>query len=194
MNSLLLALALGATDLPLYAPPGMTTNDNWFVRDGDTYHAFYLQVPTMAARQAAERRDWGIRAAWEHVGHATSTDLRHWTDRGPALVALEGTWNDGHIATGSIVRHDGRWYMVYTGHGRVGGVGLAVSDDLMAWTKLGDGPVVPFGQVYEGDYQARRCAGRRWPARMSAPSRSTGGTRWCSTAARWMRRSPPAAA
>lgn len=154
-TNVLLALTLAAAEPPLFAPPGMVTNDNWFARDGDTYHAFYLQVPAAAAAQAAAAHDWGIRAAWSHVGHATSSDLVHWTDHGPVLVALKGTWNDGSIATGSVVRHDGRWWMVYTGAGRVGGLGLAVSDDLYRWTKVGDGPVVPLGQPFEGTWQGR---------------------------------------
>ncbi len=124
---------------PLFRPPGMGTNDNWFAKAGDTYHAFYLQAPSCL-------KTWEQRATWQHVGHATSRDLVHWTDHGPVLVALKGTWNDGSIATGSVVKHDGRWYLVYTGHGRQAGIGLAVSNDLYTWEKIGDGPVAPLGQ------------------------------------------------
>ena len=48
--------------------------------------------------------------------------------KGPALCALSGTWNDRHIATGSIARHQDRWWMVYTARGTRGdGVGLVSS-------------------------------------------------------------------
>jgi len=136
---------------PLYAPPGMWTNDNWFVRDGDTFHAFYLQVPAAIGNLG----DWSRRAGWQHVGHATSTDLVRWTDHGPALVAVRGTWNDDSIATGSIARFDDRWWMVFTANGRAHGVGLAVSDDLMTWEKVGEGPVIPFDRPYEGAWQGQ---------------------------------------
>ena len=136
---------------PLYAPPGMWTNDNWFAQDGETFHAFYLQVPAAIGNLS----DWSRRAGWQHVGHATSTDLVHWTDHGPALVAVRGTWNDDSIATGSIARAEGRWYMVFTAVGRALGVGLAVSDDLMTWEKVGEGPVIPFDRAYEGLWQGR---------------------------------------
>lgn len=142
----MVALAGGATVAspqtpPLFAPPGMVTNDNWFVRDGGTYHAFYLQAPACLT-------DWPSRAAWRHVGHATSDDLVHWTDHGPCLVAIPGTWNDRCIATGSIARHAGRWWMAFTAVGRSSGMGLAVSDDLYHWEKVGEGPVVPFDKPF----------------------------------------------
>ena len=143
------------TTPPPFAPPGMATNDNWFAKRGDTYHAFYLQVPLPAAQEADARHDWGVRAAWAHVGHATSRDLVHWTDHGPALVALQGTWNDGSIATGSVIERAGKWWMAYTGIGRVHGVGLAVSDDLMSWKKVGDGPVVPLGKPIAATWQGQ---------------------------------------
>ena len=40
-----------------WLPPGMWTNDNWFARDGETYHAFYLMVP----RCMGNANDWGLR-------------------------------------------------------------------------------------------------------------------------------------
>ena len=142
-------MAAQAQDVPpLFAPPGMSSNDNWFVKAGDTYHAFYLQAPSCLP-------DWNARAAWQHVGHATSRDLIHWTNHGPALVAVPGTWNDHHIATGSLARHDGRWWMVFTAAGQPFGMGLAVSDDLMAWEKVGDGPVAPFGQPMDATWEGQ---------------------------------------
>jgi beta-fructofuranosidase len=144
-------MAAQGQDAPaLFAPPGVWTNDNWFARDGETYHAFYLQVPACLGGV-----EWGARARWEHVGHAVSTDLVHWTNLGPALVAVPGTWNDDHIATGSVTRHDGRWWMVFTGIGRSTGMGLAVSDDLTHWEKVGDGPVVPFGVPFPAEWEGQ---------------------------------------
>lgn len=120
--------------------------DNWFARDGDTWHVFYLQAPL-----CVERSEW---VGYSNVGHATSKDLVHWTNHGPVLAPIAGSWNDIGIATGSVVKHDGKWWMVFTGRGsRIGGVGLAVSDDLMTWTKVGDGPVVPFDRQFDGTWK-----------------------------------------
>lgn len=113
-----------------FHPPGMWTWDNWFAHDGERWHAFYLQLP----QSLGVDRRWKNNDPFKHVGHATSTDLRHWQDQGPALTALSGTWNDRHIATGSIMRHEGEWWMFFTGRGYGGdGVGLARSKDLQTW-------------------------------------------------------------
>lgn len=118
--------------------------DNWFVKEGGQWHAFYLELPQAVG---AERR-WKDNDPYKHVGHAISTDLVHWQDAGPALCALPGTWNDRHIATGSILRHEGRWWMFFTGRGRQGdGVGLASSDDLMAW-KTEPQPLFPLADTF----------------------------------------------
>ncbi len=122
-----------------FEPPGMWSWDNWFVHDGTKWHAFYLQLPKAVGME----RRWKNNDFYKHVGHATSDDLRHWKDLGPALGALSGTWNDRHIATGSILKHEGRWWMFFTGRGTKGdGVGLALSDDLSSW-KTEPEPVMP---------------------------------------------------
>jgi len=146
---LILALMGAAMTHADYAPPGMWTNDNWFAKSGDTYHAFYLQVPTCIG----EGNRWTIGAKLTQIGHATSTDLRHWTDQGPVIVPIRGTWVEA-LATGSVARFGDRWWMVFTVNGGKPGVGLAVSDDLMQWQLVGDGPVIPNG-VYEGTWQGR---------------------------------------
>ncbi|MCX6992447.1 MAG: hypothetical protein NT011_04805 [Kiritimatiellaeota bacterium] len=134
---------------PLYHPPGMWAWDFWFAKQGSTYHAFYLQAPWCLGEPG---RMYGN----EHVGHATSQDLIHWTDQGPALIAFKDTWNDASIATGSVVAHGGKWWMLFSGVGnKVRGVGLAESDDLMRWRKVGDGPVVPFGKPFDGVWEGK---------------------------------------
>lgn len=121
-----------------FHPPGMWTWDNWFAHDGTNWHAFYLQLPQAVG---ADRR-WKNNDFYKHVGHAVSTDLLHWQDQGSALCALSGTWNDRHIATGSVAKYDGRWWMVFTGRGTKGdGVGLAVSDNLTSWQSAQDKPL-----------------------------------------------------
>ena len=131
-----------------YHPPGMWTWDNWFVRDQEIWHAFYLQLPQAVGKE----RRWKDNDFYKHVGHATSPDLRNWRDAGPAVCALSGTWNDRHIATGSITRYDGRWWMAFTGRGTQGdGVGLAVSDDLTTWKPAQPKPVLSLTDTWGGE-------------------------------------------
>lgn len=148
-----------------FHPPGMWIWDNWFVHDGEQWHAFYLQLP----KAVGVDRRWKDNDFYKHVGHATSSDLRAWRDEGPAWCALSGTWNDRHIATGSITRHGGKWWMAYTGRGTKGdGVGLAVSEDLKAWRHALDKPLFALtgtwggaveGGVFESPWKEET---RRW--------------------------------
>ena len=127
-----------------FQPAGMWIWDNWFVHDGQRWHAFYLQLP----KAVGPDRRWKDNDPYKHVGHAVSENLFDWRDAGPALCALSGTWNDRHIATGCIVRHADRWWMFFTGRGRRGdGVGLAVSDDLAVW-KTEPRPLFPLCDTF----------------------------------------------
>lgn len=142
-----LTLAAAPADDARFHPPGMRAWDFWYAQHEGVYHAFFLQAPDCAPEP---REVPGV----PHVGHASSADLVHWTNHGPCLVPQGGTWNDLAIATGSVVRHDGRWWMLFSGRGsRQSGIGLAVSDDLFAWEKVGDGPVVSFGDTFDGEWQ-----------------------------------------
>ena len=80
---------------------------------------------------------------WEKqvCGHMMSKDLIHWEYAGNALKAEAGTWNDLGIATGSVAKYNGRWYMMFTANSVMAdncGIGGAVSDELITWEKLGE--------------------------------------------------------
>lgn len=125
--------------------------DAWYVKDGDTYHAFYLEAPSCLP-------DSILAHAHSDVGHATSSDLVHWENQGPAVVAVKGSWNDRNIATGSVGRGDDAWWMVFTAYtesGKNQGFGLARSPDLMHWKKIGDGPVIALGQIFESNWNGK---------------------------------------
>lgn len=145
-----LTMALAAEVPPLYQPPGMWIWDNWFAREGDTWHAYYLQCPACGGPPG----DWSWRPLLNSVGHATSTDLVHWTDRGPVVTPLLGSWLE-RLATGSVTRTGREWAMLFTAGGPQAGVALAVSPDLNRWTKVGDGPVLPFAPAYPGTWEGR---------------------------------------
>ncbi|MCQ6559246.1 hypothetical protein [Paenibacillus mendelii] len=111
--------------------------DFWYARKGDEYHAYYLQYPREGDPEHIHSR--------QSVGHAISRDLLHWDEQPAALQPLPETWNDKGIATGSVIFKDDGWYMLFTGNSNrdEGGIGLALSQDLMNWSKVGDAPVIP---------------------------------------------------
>lgn len=115
--------------------------DFWLARTGDEHHIYYLQAPR-------ELGDPELRHHNASIGHAVSRDLRTWRVLPDALhPGPDGSWDDLATWTGSVIEHDGRWYMLYTGikrseQGLVQRIGLAVSDDLGHWDKHPANPVL----------------------------------------------------
>lgn len=118
--------------------------DSWIADDGARYHLFFLKAP-------AALKDPSLRHEAAVIGHASSTDLTHWDVHADALGPGEdGAWDDLALWTGSVARgDDGVWRLFYTalntsrGHGVLDqGIGVAESDDLHTWRRVGDGPIV----------------------------------------------------
>ena len=130
----------------MYARQGMSIGDVWpYSDDGNTVHLFCLTAP-------AGNPDPG----WE-ISHLTGSDLRNWEYHGTVLArGKAGSFDDAGLATGSVLKHDNRYFMVYTAHStrekiKCGSVGLAVSDDLFHWEKAVDGPVATLDPAYYED-------------------------------------------
>jgi len=115
--------------------------DFWLAQTRSAFHIFYLQAPKALGDDALRHRNASI-------GHAVSGDLISWSvlpdaiGPGPAKA-----WDDLATWTGSVVEHDGTWYMLYTGISSVDGgvvqrIGLATSSDLVTWTKHPANPVM----------------------------------------------------
>ncbi|PYE81337.1 glycosyl hydrolase family 32 [Pseudoroseicyclus aestuarii] len=112
--------------------------DIWFAEDGDLFHMFYLHAPRALGDPHLRHRN-------ARIGHATSADLRDWTDHGRVFDAgPEGSFDASATWTGSTLRgDDGLWRMFYTGsvflepdtHANIEMIGLAVSRDLQQWGK-----------------------------------------------------------
>lgn len=127
----------------LYSPPDPTLVlwDTWLFQHDDTIHLFHLQ---------RKRHEIGCSS----IGHAITQDWFHWETL--PLVLEQGTgdaWDAGPLMTGMTLKHAGRYYMFYGAMvDRVQRIGLAVSDDLVRWEKLGNAPVLePAGPWYETD-------------------------------------------
>jgi beta-fructofuranosidase len=123
--------------------------DFWLTQDSGQYHIFYLQAPKIDL--GAGRRPWAT-----GIGHACSTDLRHWRVLPDALHISNGTsWDDYALGAGSIVYYNGFWHLFYTGYcraegGRIERIGVAVSSDLQNWHKHHVNPVIKHNPtIYE---------------------------------------------
>jgi beta-fructofuranosidase len=98
------------------------------------------------------KRHWNV-----SIGHAVSQDLKNWEILPDALnpSKAEGDWDDFTTWTGSIIQNEGTWYMFYTGSSQEEGglkqrIGLAISDDLMNWSRYGENPILtPDPRWYE---------------------------------------------
>ncbi len=126
--------------------------DFWFADDGERYHLFYLH-----AHKALSNPDLRHRNA--RIGHATSADLKTWTDHGRIFDAgALGSFDASATWTGSVVRApDGLWQMFYTGsrflspdsNANIETIGRATSTDLYRWEKQ-PGPIcVADAALYE---------------------------------------------
>jgi beta-fructofuranosidase len=115
--------------------------DFWLAQDGLEYHLFFLQSPSALP-------DPELRHTHVSIGHAVSRDLCGWEVLPDALGPGEtGAWDDYTTWTGSVIRHEGLWFMFYTGgrraeRGLVQRIGLATSADLVHWQKHAGNPLL----------------------------------------------------
>lgn len=132
--------------------PSHHLGDAWFHVEDGRVHAFFLVCPEGTPRHLA----------WD-VAHASSADLRTWTHHGIALRrGPPGAWDGACLATGSVLRRGGRFWMAYTGNwlGPRPAVGMAWSTDLHQWQRLGASPVTA---IDERLYTAASRGRRRFP-------------------------------
>lgn len=131
--------------------------DSWYVHDGAKWHGFFLQADRSLGDP--ELRHFNVTQ-----GHAVSDDLKNWTHLGTAFAPNHNgpAWDDSTTWTGSVVQgDDGTWHLFYTGTRRSENslyqrIGHAVSADLHAWTRVGDGLALdltgPNADAYENQH------------------------------------------
>ena len=95
--------------------------DHCLIRENGVFHLFYL------------RGDPAI-----DIGHASSTDLIHWTVEDAVLSVEPGTWDDLAMWAPQVFKIGNGWMMYYTGVNLASSqqTGIAFSTDLYDWFKL----------------------------------------------------------
>lgn len=135
----------------LYELPGYRLNDSWYIKENGVYHAYFLEYSN-------DRPLDGSQYNKQNVGHMTSSDMRNWKYEGTILTPKENFWLDKGIATGSVVKLNGKFYMLVTGNSYncAGGFALAVSDDLYNWEFVGDKPVIDRTEPFSFQYNNKQ--------------------------------------
>lgn len=117
--------------------------DSWPYTDADgRHHLFYLQADRSLDDPVARHMN-------PSIGHAVSDDWRDWEVLPDALAPRTTPgWDDGTTWTGSVIQGpSGRYHLFYTGATRAEGcfvqrIGRADSDDLIAWERFGEEPLL----------------------------------------------------
>jgi len=128
----------------------ITVNDSWYAEDNGIYHSYFLEFD----RSLPEEYQWSKQT----IGHMTSNNLIDWNYEGTVIDSTSAPWLDMGVATGSIVKYNDLWYMIFTAKPQdpnKRGLAIAVSHDLMKWEIVGDGPVIPCNHRYEVNYNGK---------------------------------------
>lgn len=133
--------ALERGEFPLkgmFCEPGGAAVDHSFIEKDGVMHLFY-------------NRDW-IGFEWDTrpvdtVGHATSTDLIHWTIHAPCLACDINLPESYQVWSPGVTEKDGVYYMYYTAVNInvAQSICVASSTDLFNWVKYPGNPVVKPG-------------------------------------------------
>lgn len=130
--------------------------DSWYARDGETWHAYFLQADKSIGDP--DLRHWNVTQ-----GHATSADLVHWKHLGTTFSpAKTPAWDDCTTWTGCVVKDDtDTWHLFYTGtshaeDGMYQRIGHATSTDMHNWSRVEDGLCLdllgPNANAYEASH------------------------------------------
>jgi hypothetical protein len=118
-------------ETPSYGAIGRLLSDFCFFKSSGTWHVFYTEFPSATVSVC-------------RIGHASSTDLIHWTERPVVLVAGSPSWmSTGVWAPHVIAAPGGGWRMLFTGRNDAGAqvIASASSTNLDSWTLTSPDPV-----------------------------------------------------
>jgi beta-fructofuranosidase len=115
--------------------------DFWFAQDGSDYHMYYLQADRNIGDP--DKRHFNT-----SLGHAISQDLVSWKNLGTCFEKSKTpAWDDTAIWSGSVLKHENRWYLFYTAlsqadNNKIQRIGMASSPDLHHWQRATNGPIL----------------------------------------------------
>jgi len=117
-----------------FTEPGVAFVDHSFIEHEGVMHVFY--------NRSWIGYDWPERYT-DTIGHATTTDLIHWTIHTPVLAVSPDDFGTYQVWSPTVFRFNGKFYMIYTGVNEnvAQAPCLATSDDLFHWTKYADNPL-----------------------------------------------------
>jgi hypothetical protein len=118
-------------ETPGYGAPGRRLTDHFVMEVAGTWHLFYTELPSPTSSEC-------------RIGHATSADLIHWTERPTVVTALgSGAFATGTWAPHAVPRIGGGWILYYTGRNEAGAQSIcaSTSTDLDTWTAVSPEPV-----------------------------------------------------
>lgn len=122
-----------------FSHDGYYVKDYFVFRNPDdrVYHLFYN------IGKADGKQDWRQPFNEKQFGHATSKDLKTWEIQDYILPVVPDTWESDVVSAPFVVKHDGKFYMAYTGFGKGANqrMGIATSDDLFHWERAPENPV-----------------------------------------------------
>lgn len=112
---------------------------SYVFKEGDTYYMFY---------------DGSKKGRWkESIGFAKSRNLLNWEKHpNPVLKSNSFWWDKNHVSRCCVIKDaKDKYYMFFAGHdGQRERIGMAVSGDLISWTKR-KSVVVDLGKMGEWD-------------------------------------------
>jgi len=113
----------------------------------DERAAFYAEVAALRSKAETEGIPVFDNLRERQLAHASTDSLSagEWKQRPHALVADEDRWQENVLWAPHIVRHDGLYYMFYTGGGDFDGglfrMHLATSSDMKSWKRVESNPL-----------------------------------------------------
>ncbi len=119
-----------------YAPRGFYLKDFCLYEAGGEWHLYHIAgTPGVSCCLPGNEL---------FFGHATTRDFVSWETHEPCFfIDLRG-WDYGHVFAPYVIAHGGRHWLFYTGVAtdNTQRIGLAVSDDLYSWNRIGDRPII----------------------------------------------------
>jgi len=119
-----------------YAPRGFYLKDFCLIECDGVYHLFHIAgVPNVSCCLPGNE-------IW--FGHATTADFQTWQTHEPCFYLNPDGWDNGHVFAPFVIEAQGRYWMFYTGVNleNTQRIGLATSDDLFHWRRVGQRPVI----------------------------------------------------